>query len=166
MAETGAFGTPDEIAIGQRLEIVVHAHPGRLVFAQQHVRGAGGRIDRQQVERGLVARLTLDIQRFGIARPIDPRDVDIGIGAQVDFHRLAAITGLHIEIDHRIGPARAWVTLFDGGDFQRSYRIGPDHRIHPAFVHPRIGDVAIVGRDPGADRAVQVIRCNEFRDAV
>src|SRR3546814_4769935 len=57
----------------------------------------------RSVEPRLIAILALDIQRIAVGRPMDAREVDVGVGPHVHLH-LARTVWLHdVEIDERVG---------------------------------------------------------------
>jgi hypothetical protein len=85
MLEPAALGAPDEAAVGQNAEIVVEVDPRLRGFAQHDRAGACDGIDREQIELRLRAILALHIERLAVRRPIDPRQIDIGIGPRSTF---------------------------------------------------------------------------------
>ncbi len=77
----GLFRRPDEVPVLQRLETGFVALQLLDRLGQDHTAGARGRIDAQQVQRLLVPRLALHIQSAPIGRPVDPRQINVGVFA-------------------------------------------------------------------------------------
>ena len=152
---------PDETAVRQDVEVVVQIDPGLGLLAEDDARGTGGRIDTQQVERLLVARLTLDIQGLAVLGPIDPRQIDVGVRAQVHLDPRAALKIADIEFDLGIGTAGAGIALLDHGRAAAG-DLEPGHDVHRAFVHAGQGDVAFVGAPPVAGVAVHLLLGDEL----
>ena len=105
--------------------------------------------------------MALNIERLSVAGPVDPRQIDVGVGAQIDLHALAALPVLHIQFDQGVGPAGAGIALLH---HRRAVAadLEPGHHIDGAFVHPRQGDVALVRAPPVAGVAVHLLLGDEL----
>ena len=109
-----ALRPPQQTAIFQEAVIVAEVDPvilARSLFGEPHFAVAGCRIDLEHIEHGLLAVLALDINRAAVGRPIDPRDIDVGVVAQIDLDLVAAIGVHHKQLDNRIVAARDRIAL-------------------------------------------------------
>jgi hypothetical protein len=80
--ETGALGGPEEGAVLQgRDPVALHVDPVRRALRQQRARRAGGGVDREEVERLLVATEALDVEGAPVHRPAHAGEVDVGARA-------------------------------------------------------------------------------------
>ena len=161
MRKAAAFGHPDETAVGQRMQPVVQVDPRLGGLAEQQLRLARIRVHFQQVQPVLVAALALHIQRSAILRPVDPRQIDIGIAAQIHLHPAGAVGRHHIQLHLRIGRARRRIALLEQPGALRADRRAR-HHLHPRLVHPRHRDPRIVRRPPVAGAAVHLLLRHEL----
>ena len=145
-------------------EIVVERDPGLRGFGDQHFRGARRGIDREQVERLLVAALALDVERAAVLRPVDACDIDVGIGAEIDLGAVRAVGGHHRQRDRDIGGARGGVALVE-----RLGAIGTDrgarHRLDVGFIEAFDRDMAVARCPPRAGGAFHLFLRDEFGGA-
>ena len=78
--------------VSHDLYVVVYGLDGKVL-----AHGANGKligkdmIDAQDVEDGLFAVLALHIERRPVRRPIDAREIDVAVLAQVHLHPIAAV---------------------------------------------------------------------------
>ena len=161
MPPAGLFRRPDEVAVFEGLEVVGQRHPGIRGPRQDHPRGPRRGIDAQQVQRLLVARLALDIEGAAVGGPVHPRQIDVGVGAQIDLRPLARVPVMHIQFDHGIGPSGARIALLDHtgpatGDVE------PRNDVDGALVGALQGDPALVGAPPIAGVAVHLFLGDEL----
>ena len=164
MAEAVALGPPDQRAVVEPFVIVGEIDPvvlDRCVFGEQHLAGAGRRIDPQHVEHGLLAVLALDVERAAIGRPVDARDVDVGLLAQIDLDAVAAVGVHHEQFDQRIGAARHRIALVvDLGPGGTDRRTG-DHADR-ALVEALDRDTPVLRAPPIAGEPPHLFLRDEF----
>jgi hypothetical protein len=135
------------------------------VLLEERARGAGRGVGLQQGEGLLVAALALHGKGRAIGQPLDPREVGVGIGAEVHAHGGAladrgdeqlhvgvACAGGGIALLHRLG---ALGRDLEALDFR-------DRRV----VDARERDAPFVGRPPVAGVAVHFLLRDELRGAV
>ena len=163
MAEAIAFGPPDQAAIGEEAIGVRQVDPAAFcrLFGEQDLRLAGGRIDLEHVEPGLCAVLALNVERLAIGRPIDAREVDVLIRAEIDLHPALAVRADHPQRDFGIGAARDRIALLE---CLRTLRAdgGTGDGADLGFVEALGREARAIGRPPVALEAVHLLLRDEL----
>ena len=77
---------------------------------------SGADIGEQQVEPPLITALALDGERLAVGQPVDPRQIDVGVAAQVDEGRGTRVHVGDGEAYEDIGAACRGIALREGGD--------------------------------------------------
>ena len=97
MAIAGPLRAPDQAAILHRVHVrKVEPAPRARSFGEQDGRFARRGIDLEHVERLLVAALALHQQGRSVLRPVNPRQIDVGIAAEIDLHLGRSIRLHHV----------------------------------------------------------------------
>ena len=166
MLVTVALGRPHECILTlQEMQVVVEIDPGRARFRQQRRLAQVVDRDGHEVEAMLVARLALEREAASVRKPIDAREVDIGVLAQVDPARLAAARSDHAELHGDIRSTRGRVALAD----RRAaigIHLGTLDRVHFRFIVTFESDRRIVRRPPVSGGTVHLLLRDEFRLAI
>ena len=139
----------------------MEVEPGRRGLAEQHARAAVGGIDAEHIEALLVAALALDEQGVAVGRPIDPREIDVRIGAEIDLDPARAVRSHDVEVDPRIGRAGRRIALLVAARALGADR-GPGDDVDRFLVDPGDGEVAVAGRPPMAGAAVHLLLGDEL----
>ncbi len=164
--EAAAAGGPDELlAARQERQLVVQVDPGLRAFRQQRRARAGVRVDFQQVESALVARLALHGEVCAVGKPVDARQIDVAVRAEVDRRHHAVRQLDQPELDEHVGGAGRGVALLD-----HHHVVGADLEALPDLdrgcVDARESDAALVRRPPVAGVAAHLLLRDEFRGGV
>ncbi|PAV92559.1 hypothetical protein WR25_16042 [Diploscapter pachys] len=155
---------PDQAAVLQHAIIVAEVDPAARArfLGEQHLRLARRGIDGQHVERLLVATLALHQQRLAVGRPVDARQIDVRVAAQIDLHLPRPVRPHHIQIDQHVGRARRGIALFVGlGPRRADRRAGED--AHRRLVEPLDRHIALVRRPPISGAPIHFLLRDEFR---
>ncbi len=161
MPPTGAFIRPDEATVVQRLEIVGERHPGIGRLCGDDARGPGRRIDAQQIQRPLVARLALDVKHAAVRSPVDARQIDVGVVAEVDLDPPPRPHVVHPQLDQGVWPSRAGIALLDRGR-PAARDVQPRNDVDRALVGPLQGDEALVRAPPVAGVTIHLLLGDEL----
>ena len=165
MAETVAFACPEEPAVAEDPQVVGEIDPGGGGLGEERDGGAGGGVEAEEIEPLLIARLPLDEDRFCIGCPIDPRHVDVGIGAEVELHRRRPGRGgrvKHKQLDAGVRRPGAGITLLE--DARAVGADGcPRHHPHVGLVDLRHDQPRIVGAPPVAVAPVHLLLGDKLR---
>ena len=166
MLVTAALAGPEQaLAVGEEAQVIVEVEPGRAAFGQHGALFEALGLDDAQLEALLVACFDLKREAPGIGQPIDAREVDVGVDAEVDPACLAAGRGDQAELDRDIGLAGGRVALLD--DFGA---LGIDlaalDDVDRRFIVAFEGDRRIVGRPPVTSVACHLLLGDELGLAV
>ena len=150
VAVSVALACPQEPAVAEDPQVVGEIDPGGGGFGELRAGGADGRVEAEEVEPLLIARLPLDEDRLGIGGPIDAGHVDVGIGAEVELHRRRLGRGggvKHEQLDTRVWRSGAGVALLEEARAVGAYS-PPWHQLDVALVDPRHHQPRVVGAPP------------------
>ena len=150
MAVSVALARPQEPAVAEDPQVVGEIDPGGGGFGELCAGRAGGRVEAEEVEPLLIARLPLDEDRLGIGRPIDTGHVDVGIGAEVEPDWRPTGGGSRIEyeqLDAGVGRSGAGIALLEDARAVGTDRC-PRHHPHVALVDLRHDEPGVVGAPP------------------
>ena len=143
----GSFRRPDERRLlFQKTQVVRQIDPHRRGLRDQRSLPQCGGIDQDEVEPLLIAGEALEGEPAAIRRPVDAREINVRIGAQIDPTRVA---GERVALFHHLGSVG--VDLRAAGDR------------HGAVVEPLVCDGRVVGGPPVAAGLHQFFLSDEFR---
>src|SRR5438874_188841 len=110
MAEPAALRGPDEATVLQEAQVVVQVHPGLGLLRKQQLAAPIVDVVAPQLQAALVTRLDLHSQA-AIRSPVHARKVDVGVRAQIEPARWAALQRNDAEAHARIGAAGKWIAV-------------------------------------------------------
>src|ERR1700728_3835557 len=100
--------------MGEEGQLAVQLDPCLAVFSQYHAALTRVDVGKQQIQLSLVSALPLNRERLAVGQPVDAREVDIGVVAQVDPGDGAGAHIGHSQTNQDIGAAGGRIVLCKG----------------------------------------------------
>src|ERR1700691_4924432 len=100
----------------QKRQLIVQLDPGSTGFSEYDASPAGLDVGEQQVQPSLVAAFALDRQGLTVGEPVDAREVNVRVAAEVHPGDRSASNVSHPYAHQDIGAAGSGVSLGEGRD--------------------------------------------------
>src|ERR1700679_3669851 len=157
---------PDEFSrVAEKGQLAVQLDPGLAVFGQYYAALSRVDVGKQQIQLSLVPAFALNRESLAVGQPIDARQVDIGVVAQVNPGDGAGLYIGYSQTNQDIGAAGGGIALWKcrdivGGDLEA---LGD---FDGSLVDAGECDIPATGPPPVAGCAVHFLLGDKFSHAV